>query len=183
VTTTEEFGYNERASKRTALVSSLLCLVGTVVSSYLTYAHYTTPKVLACSDKGLVNCAKVTTSAYSHILGVPVSDIGLGYFLVMAALCARRAWPGSRALRATRVLVATSGVGFVMWLLYAELFRLDAICLYCTVVHVVTVLLFITITLGTAATGHVSDDDVSEQDLEEVNVGRADSLGAALPHA
>ena len=153
---------DERATKRTALLSGLLCLAGIAVAAYLTYAHYTTAKVLACSDNGLVNCAKVTTSAYSKIFGVPVSDIGLGYFVVMASLCRPGAWPGHRVLRATRLVAATGGVGFVVWLIYVELFRLDAICLYCTIVHVIAVLLFITVALGTAAS-----EPVFEEDLED----------------
>jgi hypothetical protein len=48
-----------------AVVSSVLCLASIAVAAYLTYAHYRTAQVLACSDKGLVCCAKVTT--YSQI--------------------------------------------------------------------------------------------------------------------
>jgi uncharacterized membrane protein len=144
----------ERTTTWVALISTVLCVAGVGVATYLTYAHYTTAKVLACSDKGLVNCERVTTSTYSHIVGLPVSDLGLGYFLVMAALCSPWAWRStSRVLRGLRVLAATSGVGMILWLVYAELFRLDAICLYCTAVHVITVLLFVTVALGTAATG------------------------------
>ena len=185
----EGVGRDERAATRIALLSGLLCLVGIAVAAYLTYAHYTTARVLACSDKGLVNCAKVTTSAYSNIIGVPVSDIGLGYFVVMAALCRPAAWPGSRALRATRGLAAVGGVGFVIWLIYVELFRLDAICLYCTIVHAVTVLLFVTVALGTAATGPVFEDDLgndaSEGDEEQgspagVSAELSDSPGSAM---
>jgi uncharacterized membrane protein len=29
-----------------------------------------------------------------------------------------------------------------VWLVYAELFKIDAICLWCTVVHAITVVLF-----------------------------------------
>ena len=181
-------GGDDRATKATALLSGLLCLAGIAVAAYLTYAHYTTAKVLACSDKGLVNCAKVTTSAYSKIFGVPVSDIGLGYFVVMASLCRPGTWPGHRALRATRALAATGGVGFVVWLIYVELFRLDAICLYCTIAHVIAVLLFITVALGTAASepvfGEDLKDDTSEGDKEPgstapVSVGPSDFPGAA----
>ncbi|MGH9107516.1 MAG: vitamin K epoxide reductase family protein, partial [Acidimicrobiales bacterium] len=75
-----------------AIVSGVLCLAGIAVAAYLTYAHYTTTSVLACSDRGLIDCAKVTTSSYSRILGVPVSDTGLVFFMIMAALCSPPAW-------------------------------------------------------------------------------------------
>lgn len=132
-------------------VSGGVCLAGVVVAAYLTYAHYTSPSVLACSDKGLVDCAKVTTSSYSQIFGVPVADAGLAYFAVMGGLCSPWAWSSAhRGLRLARVLGSLAGVGMVLWLIYVELFRLDAICLYCTIVHALTVLLFITVSLGTA---------------------------------
>lgn len=33
----------------------------------------------------------------------------------------------------------------VLWLVYVEIFKVDAICLWCTGVHVVTLLLLVTI--------------------------------------
>jgi uncharacterized membrane protein len=145
------------------VVSGALCLAGIAVAAYLTYAHYTSAKVLACSDKGLVNCARVTTSSYSRIFGVPVADLGLAYFLAMAGLCSPWAWRAdNRLLRGLRVLGAVSGVGMVIWLVYAELFRLDAICLYCTTIHVITVLLFIAVVIGTAATGPALEEETYE---------------------
>lgn len=154
----------ERTPRWPALVTSTVCIAGMCVAGYLTYAHYTTAKALACSDKGLIDCTKVTTSSYSRIFHVPVSDMGLGYFLAMAALCSPWAWRStSRILRAVRVIGAGVGVGLVVWLVYAELFRLDAICLYCTIVHGITVLLFITIGFGTAATGPPLQVDTEEQ--------------------
>jgi uncharacterized membrane protein len=158
----------DRAIRWAVAVSEVLSLAGVAVAAYLTYAHYTSAKVLACSDKGLVNCAKVTTSSYSRIFGLPVSDTGLGYFVAMAVLCSPWAWRSTyRILRALRVLAALSGVGLILWLVYVELFRLDAICLYCTALHAITVLLFVTVALATAATGpaleHETDDEMTER--------------------
>lgn len=137
-----------------ALISGVLCLAGLAVSGYLTYAHYTSATVLACSDKGLVNCAKVTTSQYSRVLGIPVADAGVVYFIAMAGLCLPKAWRSSSpVLRYARLAGAVTGVGMVLWLVYAELFRLSSICLYCTAVHALTVFLFITVAFGTAVTG------------------------------
>jgi uncharacterized membrane protein len=133
-------------------VTLVICVAGIAVASYLTYAHYTDASVLACSDKGVVNCAKVTTSEQSHFLGMPVAVLGLAYFLGMAALCLPWAWRRpERLVRLARLVAAGGGVVFVLYLLYAELFIIDAICLYCTIVHGLTVLLFIAIALATAS--------------------------------
>ena len=50
-----------------------LSLVALAAATYLTVAHYTSPKVLACSASGRVNCEAVTTSAQSTFLGIPVA--------------------------------------------------------------------------------------------------------------
>jgi uncharacterized membrane protein len=91
----------------------------------------------------VVNCAKVTTSRYSEFLGIPVALLGLGFFVAMTALCLPFPWrmpsPWPNRLRLTAVV---GGVAFVCYLIWAELFRIDAICLWCSVVHALTIALF-----------------------------------------
>lgn len=131
-----------------------MSLLGLAVAAWLTYAHYTTPAALACPDTGIVNCAKVTTSSYSVVLGVPVAVAGLAWFALTAALQSPWAWRSSaRALTIARLATSGAGVAMVLWLLYAELFRLDAICLYCSIIHGFTLALFITTILGTTRAG------------------------------
>jgi uncharacterized membrane protein len=61
----------------------------------------------------------------------------------MTLLCApplwrpRSPWPGR-----ARLAAATVGLLFVFYLVWAELFRINAICLWCTVVHALTLVLF-----------------------------------------
>jgi uncharacterized membrane protein len=114
-------------------------------------AHYSSTTTLACPERGLVNCEKVTTSSYSVVFGVPVAVAGLAFFVVMTVLQLPALWARPEpALRIGRVIVATGGMAFVLWLIYAELFRLDAICLWCTAVHVLVFAVFVTTVFGTA---------------------------------
>jgi uncharacterized membrane protein len=125
------------------LTTTVLTVAGLAVSAYLTVEHFTSSTTLACPETGIVNCQKVTTSAQSAVLGVPVAVLGLVFFLVMVPACLPVAWRLPQpALRWGRALSALTGVGFVFYLVYAELFVLDAICLWCTAVHVITVILF-----------------------------------------
>jgi uncharacterized membrane protein len=136
----------------------LLVVAGIADATDLTVAHYTTPVILACPDTGIINCAKVTSSTYSEILGVPLPVLGLLFFVAMLPLQLPVAWRSrSSWLRRLRLVLAGSGVLMVFWLLYVELFRLNAICLYCTGVHVLTVALFAVTAIGTASTETVSD--------------------------
>ena len=133
-----------------APLTLLLSIAGVAVSAYLTYAHYKGASALACPDTGTVNCAKVTTSSQSEIFGVfPVAVLGLAYFVVMSALCTPWAWDSLRPeLRWARIAGVVVGIGMVVYLLYAELFQIDAICIYCTVVHAVTVLVFAAVVIA-----------------------------------
>lgn len=126
-----------------AWVAFGLCLVGVLISAYLTYEHFTASTTLACSDSGTVNCYKVTTSPWSVIAGVPVAAAGLAFFLAMALLCAPTRWARDTAL--LRLVGVVAGMVMVLWLVYVEIFEVDAICLWCTGVHVVTLLLLVTI--------------------------------------
>jgi len=135
------------------LTTWALSLAGLGVSVYLTVAHYTSSSILACSDNGLVNCAAVTTSSESMVFGVfPVAVLGLAFYVFMAAVTSpwawRATWPPLSWARFGSVIV---GMLFVLYLIYTELFTLDAICLWCTSVHVITFLLFGLIVFSAAA--------------------------------
>lgn len=128
------------------LAATAVSLAGFGVALYLTVDHFTgTPPV--CSATGIINCAKVTTSPQSSLAGVPVALLGLLFFAAMVVVnlppmwhldSRRRAW-----LAWARLVMAVAGMGFVIWLLYAELFLVKAICLWCTGVHVLTFVLFV----------------------------------------
>jgi uncharacterized membrane protein len=126
-----------RPASRTALV---IAGIGLLVSAYLTVEHFAGTSALACPESATINCAKVTTSQWSHIAGVPVAVLGLAYFLAVLVLLLPRAWAEPRLDR-VRVVAAVSGVVVVLYLLWIELFRVDAICLWCTAVHVCAVAL------------------------------------------
>jgi uncharacterized membrane protein len=135
------------------LTTWLLAFAGLGVSVYLTVAHFTSSSILACSDKGLVNCAAVTTSPESEVFGIfPVAVLGLAFYVFMFAATSpwawRVTWPPLRWIRFGSVAV---GMAFVLYLIYTELFTLNAICLWCTSVHVITFLLFGLIVFGLAA--------------------------------
>jgi uncharacterized membrane protein len=138
-----------------------LSLIGLALAGYLTYGHYTSSSSLTCpAGAGVVDCLKVTTSQYARIGGIPVALLGLVFFAIMALFQSGRAWASTLvAARGARLLWSVVGVATAMWLVYAELFKLHAICLWCTAVHIVSVLLFILTAFGTAATGVVVASD------------------------
>ena len=140
-------------------VTLALAIAGLAVSAYLTYTHFSEAKILGCSESGLINCQKVTTSDQSYVFGIPVAVLGLAFYAFLVPVMSPYAWRlnpfSGRWARAgwsrwvagnlgiIRIASLFVGVGFVLYLLYAELFIIGSICLYCTSVHVITFLLFV----------------------------------------
>jgi uncharacterized membrane protein len=131
--------------------SAVLVLIGLADAAYLTLTHFTDSVRLACSDSGAIDCARVTTSSQSYMLGIPVAVLGLVFFLAYAVLCAPPAWRSPEPLvRYARLAWAIGGVCTVVYLIYAELFEIDAICLWCSLVHAVTIALFVVVVMAEA---------------------------------
>jgi len=132
----------------------VLALAGLGVSIYLTIAHFTESALAGCSESGLVNCTKVTTSAQSYVFGIPVAVLGLAFFVFLVAIMSPWAWQARRReVHLLRVAAMVVGIGMVVYLIYAEFIIIGSICLYCTSVHILTFLLFALTAFAAAAWG------------------------------
>jgi len=147
-------------------VNLVICALGFGVAAYLTYEHYTSSTSLSCpASGGIVDCMKVTTSSYSMIHGVPVALLGLIFFAVMTVLQTPMAWRIAHpAVVWGRLVWSLVGVGTAIWLIYAELFRIQAICLWCTSVHILSVLIFIATVFATAMRDIGPDEGEDDED-------------------
>jgi uncharacterized membrane protein len=101
-----------------------IAVVGLGIAAYLTYVHYAGLHPLCLASGG---CEKVQSSHWSRLGGIPVAVLGLvGYAAILALLFV----PGEAGL-AGAALVALVGFGFSLYLTWAELFRIHAICQWC----------------------------------------------------
>ena len=131
---------DQTVARRRVEVPLIVAVIGLAISIYLTIEHFTSGTSLACPEGTTVNCTKVTTSQWATFLGIPVAVLGLAYFVVMTLLVTPMAWR-RRRLDPVRLVGAVGGTLMVLYLIFVELFRVDAICLWCTGVHVCTVAL------------------------------------------
>jgi uncharacterized membrane protein len=121
-----------------------LSVLGLAISGYLTATHYFAEQVpLACSTGGVVDCEQVTSSAESYLGPVPVAVLGLVWFGVFLLLVLARGRQASTQLLMAQMAWAAAGLLMVFYLVYAELFLIAALCLWCTAIHVVVVALFL----------------------------------------
>jgi uncharacterized membrane protein len=137
------------------LTTLILSVLGLGLSVYLTITHYTDSAPAGCPVNSVVNCAKVTTSPESMIFGVfPVAVLGLAFYVFMVAVNSPWSWrPGMPLIRIARLAGVLTGIVFVLYLVYVELIEVNAICEYCTGVHVITFALFGLVMYSTAAHG------------------------------
>ena len=149
------------------VTSLVLAVIGLAISAYETYAHYNGSHLLGCPSGagGTFDCAAVITSPQAVVFNVfPVAVLGLAFYIFAVMIFSPWAWRfrggairlGGRRLRVTsrgvdlvRLGSVIVGMGFVMYLIYAE-FQIGSVCEYCSGVHVVTFLLFC-ITIVSAA--------------------------------
>jgi len=128
----------------------VLSVLGISDSIYLTVAHYSQSVVLACPTTSFINCAKVTSSSYSEVFGIPAPLLGIVFFTLLFIIELPTFWSRKYLwLRNLRLAFVSIGLLSVFWFVYVELDKLHAICLYCTGVHVLTFVSFVTILFAT----------------------------------
>ncbi len=128
---------------------AVLALLGGLDAAYLLLAKLGYIGGLACSISN--GCDLVNTSVYSEFLGLPVAGIGLAGYLALFAVAffgVQPRWAEDR--RPDIVLSALSGVAviFTLYLTYAELFILRAICQWCVVSQLIILAIFVLSLLG-----------------------------------
>jgi uncharacterized membrane protein len=118
----------------------ILSFLGFLDASYLAAKYYLgTP--LNCSI--FEGCETVTTSKYAVVFNVPLALIGALYYLFIFILSAM--YFDFRNYKIIFVLSFFSIFGFLfsLWLVYLQIFVIEAICFYCVVSAAISTSLFI----------------------------------------
>ena len=117
-----------------------VALIGLGDVFYLAYYQYLN-LIPSCAIGG---CEVVLSSVYSKFMGVPLSYIGIVYYGYMLCLVSLLAFePESRALRLAALLYTS--LGFLLSLIfifYIQLGLIHALCLYCAISAMTSVILF-----------------------------------------
>ena len=138
-----------RAAPGLAAIAAM-ALAGVGIAAYLTIEHYAKQEPF-CTTVGPINCASVLKSPYSVLPGtsIPITIPGLLWFLVSGGLAVVglvALWRGRREperLRGTLLVWSAAGMLFVLYLVWAEIVQVRAICAWCTVVHLLTLATFL----------------------------------------
>jgi protein-disulfide isomerase len=124
-------------------ISLLLSFIGIFVAGVLSLGHALALSV-PCGESG--GCDVVAGSKASFIFGIPVAYLGLGAYILLAAISSIRA---VRGFYATRFLgyaaLVVSGVGavFSLYLQFISFTEIHAYCLWCIASAIAMALLFL----------------------------------------
>ena len=123
-----------------------LAMAGMGVAAYLAYSHYADQTIMCA---GLSGCDAVENSEYSTLVGIPVGLLGAlfsaGLLALVLARVARLPLTEEWAPLAAFSMTLT-GVAFMAYLTYIELFVVEDICIWCTsFAAIVTIAWLITI--------------------------------------
>jgi uncharacterized membrane protein len=147
------------------LTSLVLAVLGLAVSAYETYAHYSHVNLAGCptGGHGAFNCTAVITSAQSMVFGVfPVALLGLLFYVFAVVIMTPWAWRARRReIHQLRLASLVVGMGFVLYLIYAELYQIGDVCEYCSGVHIITFLLFCITVFSAAIWGFGAQEDTA----------------------
>jgi uncharacterized membrane protein len=128
-------------SKR--MVVSALALAGVFLATYLTLYKLGFIGSLSCS---VGECETVNLSRWATFMGLPVAAWGTGFYatvFLLAFLGTMDRFVESEWVSHALLALTAWGVLFSSWLTYLELFVIDAICMWCVVSAVLTVVLFV----------------------------------------
>ena len=121
---------------------AVLALVGLFISLYLLLYSLGFYGALVCGTGG---CETVQTSSYARFMGLPVAGWGVAWYaaVLLAALTgvqgrfADEKWPDLLL-----VVLGAGGLAFSLYLTGVEVLVLHAICQWCVVSAVLTVVIF-----------------------------------------
>lgn len=126
-------------SNRVLLVCFLLAVVGFADAVFLSLMHFQQGD-FGCSL--ITGCDVVLSSEYAVLAGIPLSYLGVLYYLTL--LTGFAAYYQTEATLVHKGIAGISGTGlfFSLWLVYLQAFVLEAFCQYCLLSAIVTTSIF-----------------------------------------
>lgn len=133
----------------TMLFGAVCSLIAALVlSAEALYLARDPNAVLSCSVNAIVNCATVAKSSYNEIFGFPNSFIGLMSepVVITVAIAGLAGMRFPRLFMFTAQIFYTFGLLFALFLAYVSIFIVQALCPWCLLVTLTTIMVWFSIT-------------------------------------
>ncbi|MEM6460051.1 MAG: vitamin K epoxide reductase family protein [Planctomycetota bacterium] len=123
-----------------------LAVVAAGLSGYLLVATLAGDgRPAGCGGAG--GCGAVLSSKWSKVVGLPVSGLAVGVYVVVIAALLRQGRTGGVVLAACAAAVLGAGA----WFMWVQLAVVGAICAWCTAAHATGAAMAVTLLIGAAA--------------------------------
>jgi uncharacterized membrane protein len=109
-------------------ITTALATLGALSMGYLLTLHYGNAGSSLCHFSDKISCDIVNKSIYSEIMGIPVSGLGLLYFLAVIALAHVKTTLPQRQIIAAFTLFS---LVFGLYLSAIEFTVIKSVCLFC----------------------------------------------------
>ena len=133
---------SSNAANRIIFVFSL---AGLMISSFLFYEYNLQSPIICPVGTG---CDTVRASPYSYFLGISIPILGILFYLVMTILSVIHAQTTNNLLFRLKLLVSLIGVGFGVYLTSLEIFVIKAICFWCVLSFIISLVILLSVILS-----------------------------------
>lgn len=131
------------SSKQSNRIIFVLSLLGLLVASFLFYEYNIAGSVVCPTGQG---CDIVRASPYSRFFGISIPILGVVFYLAMAILSVLRSYIFlNRLVFRLQLLGAVVGVGFGVYLTYLEIFVIKAICFWCALSFIISIVILLSV--------------------------------------
>ncbi len=114
--------------KKIAVIFIILAILGFIDASYLTIEHYRDASVVCF----IINtCDLVLQSSYATIGSIPVSFLGVAYYLGIFLFSLISFIRKNEKLFFATALLTIFGLLASLWFVYIQVFILHSLCFYC----------------------------------------------------
>ncbi len=129
--------------KTTNIISYLiliLAILGFIDATYLTVEFFSGGNVVCGLIEG---CEQVLSSDYSSMFGIPLSLIGVIYYIIISIFAF--IFSVNRDVKILKTILLITSLGFIasIYFVYLQLFVINAICIYCVTSAIITTTLLI----------------------------------------
>lgn len=118
-------------------------IIGLLDSGYLTYGHYGNQGLACPAVKEVNSCEIVATSSYSTILGVPLSLLGLGFYILIIVIGLVSFKEKYQFVLNFIIPLALVAWIFSFRLTYLQMFVIKSFCYYCLLSALLSTILLV----------------------------------------
>jgi uncharacterized membrane protein len=118
----------------------ILALLGFIDATYLTVEFFSGGNVVCGLIEG---CEQVLSSDYSSMFGIPLSLIGVIYYVTISIFAFILSI--NKNVNILKIILIVTFLGFIasVYFVYLQLFVINAICIYCITSALITTVLLI----------------------------------------